>query len=406
MSSDSFSNALMANNPDLAKEVATLAKDAQGSQSTSDALLNAGLTADQKKNMLLNGLDANPRLAIAVSQTANELNPNPAKIQDTLAAVRAAIEASTDDAAKTAALSDLDSIESRNLEPAETLEEIQKVASISGLCTEVFKTAAREAMESLDPQQLQDAFQTMASNPAIANLLAESNPAIETQLAALRDPNTIFGPDGLPVARDTPLTSEVITKLTELQEIDANKSKFANQQEIIVENNEVMDFSDPENPVKIATLGQLVDKFGSAVLTKALSASEATAVQSNQALAEDLRAEQDIEAMRSSVSNNGDSPDRLANLNQSEAAVLDDIKRNLEQFSNAQNNQSVTSVCNIHKTLVEDQDTNTTTWLVKNKIAIDFLLTIEIEEWVNKALKANIVNHTTYNAKKIEIANY
>lgn len=66
----------------------------------------------------------------------------------------------------------------------------------------------------------------------------------------------------------------------------------------------------------------------------------------------------------------------------------------------------MSSVCDIHKTLIEDQDTNTTVWLIKNKFAIDLVLTIQIEEWVNKALKANIINHTGYNAKKLRLANF
>ena len=38
-----FSNLMQVNNFDLAKQIADLAKDAEGSQSTSDAQLNAGL---------------------------------------------------------------------------------------------------------------------------------------------------------------------------------------------------------------------------------------------------------------------------------------------------------------------------------------------------------------------------
>lgn len=110
--------------------------------------------------------------------------------------------------------------------------------------------------------------------------------------------------------------------------------------------------------------------------------------------------------MKEDLLSNGASPDKLAELNGTEATLLTEIKGALNQFSANALNDSVAEVCKVHKTLIEDDETNTTIWLIRNKVAIDILLTIEIEEWVNKALKSNVINHANYNAKKMDIANY
>lgn len=110
--------------------------------------------------------------------------------------------------------------------------------------------------------------------------------------------------------------------------------------------------------------------------------------------------------MKEDLISNGASPDKLAELNGSEAALLSEIKGVLTKFSTNAINDSVSEVCKVHKTLIEDEETNTTIWLIRNKIAIDILLTIEIEEWVNKALKTNVINHSNYNAKKMDLVNF
>jgi hypothetical protein len=86
--------------------------------------------------------------------------------------------------------------------------------------------------------------------------------------------------------------------------------------------------------------------------------------------------------------------------------VISQVKRLFTSFSTNTINASVAETCKVHKTLIEDEETNTSVWLIRNKVAIDILFTIEIKEWVNKELKAKFINHTAYNAKKNYIANY
>jgi len=150
----------------------------------------------------------------------------------------------------------------------------------------------------------------------------------------------------------------------------------------------------------------LTDQFGSSILSKALSADQASAVIAGGQLANDMKSVHDIEAMKDDLISNGASPDKLSELNSSESQVISQVKRLLTSFSTNAINDSVAETCKVHKTLIEDEETNTSVWLIRNKVAIDILLTIEIEEWVNKALKANVINHTAYNAKKSDIANY
>jgi len=152
-------------------------------------------------------------------------------------------------------------------------------------------------------------------------------------------------------------------------------------------------------------LAPLIDKFGAGILTKTISADQAASVKNLNKLSEDLKAGQDVEAVIGSIAANGGDQDKLSELSGQELELTNKMKGEIMKDINANIKQDVEAVCKIHQTLVEDEEQNTTIWLIKNKIAVDILITIEIEEWVSKALKAQVLNQATYTSKKRDMAN-
>jgi hypothetical protein len=256
MNDPAFTNAMMANNPQIAQEMGQLAKEAEGSQTTSEALANAGLTQEQKRNALVNSVNGNVKFADKMAELSSQLNPDEAALQETITKVKDMVDASSNDEAK----SEIDVILAANMDPENTMKAIHEKESITTLCAAILKEAALKDLGNLDESQLEELFTEIAANPAMAKMMAESNPALASSIEALKDPNTIYGPDGKPVDPNSPLTKESIEKLTELEAIDDQRSKFVDKPELVHEGSEVKDMTDPENPVTFETIGQLTDK--------------------------------------------------------------------------------------------------------------------------------------------------
>lgn len=256
MNDPAFTNAMMANNPQLAKEMEELAKEAEGSQTTSEALANAGLTQAQKRDALVNSVNGKVKFADKMAEVAGQLNPDEAALQDTITKIKDAVDASSNDEAK----GEIDVILAANMDPENTMKAIHEKESITTLCADILKEAALKDLENLDESQLEELFNEVAADPGMAKMMAESNPALASSIEALQDPNTIYGPDGKPVDPNSPLTKESIEKLTELEAIDDQRSKFVDKPELVHEGSEVKDMTDPENPVTFETIGQLTDK--------------------------------------------------------------------------------------------------------------------------------------------------
>mmetsp|Transcript_50659 Transcript_50659/g.42688 ORF Transcript_50659/g.42688 Transcript_50659/m.42688 type:complete len:265 (-) Transcript_50659:1664-2458(-) len=247
MNDPDFASAMLANNPDLAKSMAELAKDAEGSQSTSDALLDSALTAEEKKAALSNGIGENGMLANALDEAAQLLLNDPALAQQSVGEVKDAVDASSDEQAK----SDFDSITSAETDPLEIMKECHKKESLKLVCKDVFAKCALKSLDGMTDAQLEAAFLEIGKNPALAKALLDANPDLADSVALMKDPNAIYGPNGLPIDMNVALTREVVDKFTELTPIDDATSKFSSKPELThtLGQGKVVDMSDPENPV-------------------------------------------------------------------------------------------------------------------------------------------------------------
>lgn len=187
MNDPAFTNAMISNNPELANQMNQMSKDAEGSQSTSEAILDAGLSKEQKRDALANSVSGNVTFANKMSVMANELNPDEEAMQDLITKVKDNVDASNNDEAK----KDIETILAANMDPAETIKAIHNKDSIVSICGDILKESALKNLSNLDNNQLEQLFNQVAENPAMAKMLAESNPALAASIAAMKDPNTV-----------------------------------------------------------------------------------------------------------------------------------------------------------------------------------------------------------------------
>ena len=157
----------------------------------------------QKKEALKNWINVDVKQANGIAEIASKIINDEASIQETITIIKDLVDASANNDAK----DDLNSIIAGNLEAAETIKAIRENESIKTICADLLKESALKDVDNFESDaQLEQAFEELFKNPAMAILLAEANPAISANIAAMKDPNAIFGRYGKPVDPASPFT--------------------------------------------------------------------------------------------------------------------------------------------------------------------------------------------------------
>jgi len=402
MNDPSFMDAFKKNNPDLSKKMDELTADASGAVSASDFLKNVNMTSAQKRECLLNGVEQENALSkFDTNFTLDNLeDPGNRKINGLMNAVSSALDSSTNSDVKNkfqeikeAVLETKDQIKLMNNTPL--FDAVNKSNNIK---------FASSGINDMTDKQIDANFNLIANDPYLAKLLINSNANLLSEFKNQNATSDLFDADGNRIDPNDPITLEKLQKVATLEEVSAQAYQFKGNNDLILNGDKL---SNKKTNEEYKTFGDLMTQYGKSLFDKAVSADTATIKRSEKEIIETSTELKDLDSSRENLlSTSGGSKETLTQVQDAAKNLLDNVAANMGKLTTTAVKKYVITACENYKSIMPNKNETTTNWLIKLKLINDVLITTDIEEWINKAVKNKYLNPSMITKVKIDILNF
>lgn len=255
MNDPAFLEAFKNNNPGLANKMSELSADASGAVSSSDFLKNLNLSAGEKRKMLKNGVNAKNPLAKFNTDFFSE------NLDDASGTLLSNLNNNIDKAIIDGTNEDLKNKQNEIKEASQDSKELIKLVNNDPLFDAIAGNATKnQALKALEEgvskdELIDNCFNAIANDPQLSKLLLESNPDLMEEFKNQNATNDVFGPDGLRIDPNQPLTIKLVMKVSSLDSVDENTHKFSKNHDLVLSNDQVNNTKTGDN---FKTFGDLM----------------------------------------------------------------------------------------------------------------------------------------------------
>jgi len=150
---------------------------------------------------------------------------------------------------------------------------------------------------------------------------------------------------------------------------------------------------------------ELTNAYGNSIFDKALSADGAQIVRSEKSILESAGELKDLEASKENLATSPNS-ETLSEVEGAETNLTNTIGNDLNMISGIALQKNITKACENYKNSTIDKTEETLKWIIKGRLIMDVLLTSEVEEWINKAIKVKFITPTKIAKIKMDLLNF